>query len=128
MEDKSESLQSKQEQKPDQDVAPTDHQDSVNDAIQKAQESTDDRVVEAAAKKDGLRGALAARMDVMNRRLDDIARTRSTPLKGVLSGLNPSLRSIDNMARMPYQLGARVTGMMRDRLQPKVSVPTNKSE
>lgn len=129
MEDKSEGLQPNREQKQDQNVEPSDHQENVSDAIQKAQESTDDRVVEAAAKKDGLRGALAARMDVMNKHLDRVAKTRVTPQKGVLGFLNPSARAVDTMLARPIaRLGSVTTGMLRDRLQPSARATTSKGK
>lgn len=127
MEDKPESLEIPQQPQHPKAEQARDHTENVANAIKKADESTDDRVVEAAAKKDGLRGALASRMDVMSQKLDSLSKRRIVPRSGVLHYPDMQAKALHDMVVRPSAyLGSKTAGMLRDRLRSSANVAAKK--
>ncbi len=101
---------------------------TVNEALERAQQSNEDRVVEAAGKKGGLRGALAARLEAMR---DATERFRTQGEEGWQKSVVASKsavrrpwleasRNIYMRTWSPLFKGVEKTAaFLRDRLQPK---------
>lgn len=131
MEDKTEGIEgSKGKGNPQKVQAKDSHDENFSDAVEKALDSNDDRAVELAGQKGGLRAALAARMDGLSRvarRYSDHYSFKTEPTR--LTGL----RLFDAAAHgagvemywLPAKAVEKTAGFMRDRLQPKQ--PTSKS-
>lgn len=102
---------------------------NLNEAIENAQDSNDDRAVEAAGKEGGLRAALAARFDAMNiasgRYAENMKHKPGTDYLGFggpLNELHGTMREF--YFGMPAKGVQKISAFLRDRLAPK-SAPTS---
>lgn len=97
------------------------HEDNFEGAVKKAQDATEERIVESAGEKGGLQGRLSARMDRMSQALDSVSRNRIPVRKGLTHPIDRQARfTNDLLVRPTAKLLSRTTRLLRDRLQPSM--------